>query len=597
MLSRRVAFRGVVLCCTGLIAFVAVDDQRISRAADPPRARTPAKLLPHKVSLGLTLAGLVVDEAGHPINGATVLARSQSGYRLPVSVAKLSTGIGAITSKGRFRLEHLSPGKETLRALHPDYAFAEATDLELKADGQQAPVRITMKRGGTVRGRVFDQFGRPAADVALLVCSGRLDDSAAEFAEVVSDAAGDYEVPHLPEIPICITRRALWNSLGVARQTVLPSAGKPVRADLGGVKKVTGRLVVNGVPLANTKLLLSDDSPQGEMMAFAMTDGDGNFVFRGITPGERCLYYSSKAKRLQEFVRVKPLRIETSNDAFGTIELVTGTLSIHCPIPDANAPRNLVLWLADYDPVTFSRGFVGNPVPPREQNDPFVLRELPVGKYALSINRPGKLGMRQAIEISGPGETSVTVDLPKGTASLQVTLKQPMSETGGFLQLRNKDNRRFVQFRVKPNGHFEIGELPAGEYAIEPLIMNADARATFSLAEGEKKSISLSTLEASAGARRGFLRVRPYSADGLPIPGCAATLTGAKGEIPQRSPQSAQPSFTTEAGTHQLSVSYPGFVSVSQVDVKPTPGGPAGEDHELIVTLVPLPKQTKAESK
>jgi Carboxypeptidase regulatory-like domain len=563
------------------------------------------KELPIKLSRGLSLSGTVVDEAGRPINGATVLARSRFGDLLPVSGEKLAPGAGVATSDGRFRFDHLSPGKETLRALHRDYAFAEIKDLELKSATQRPPVTITMKRGGTVRGRVFDPSGRPAAGVPLHFRNTQSNDfqGNGEFASGVSDEAGEFEVGHLPETLIYIHRGDEWNSLGVVRLAVLPSATKSLRVDFGGIKKVTGRLLVNGTPVANTKLQLSGESPNlGIMRAFTMTDGEGNFVFRGIPPGERFLYYSAGTERRQQWVRVKPLRIETSNDAFGTINLVTATLTVRCPGADGDGVGNRDVWLTYYDLIWFSGQ--GSPAwaARKDKNEPFVFQDLPIGKYALNVRRSGKLGVRQVIEISESGVKALTLDFPKGTASIHGTVDTASRERGGYLggQLRSKDNRLFGQLDIKPNGTFEVGGLPAGEYYItQQSVTNADALATFSLAEGEKKSIALADkLAVSRLHTRGFVQVRPYTVDGLPLPGCQVTLTGPKGEIPHQSSQSAQISFSSEPGPYRLSVAYPGFAPVTrQVEVKATEDGRWGQDHEINVTLVRLTDQTRAENK
>jgi hypothetical protein len=225
-----------------------------------------------------------------------------------------------------------------------------------------------------------------------------------------------------------------------------------------------------------------------------------------------------------------------------------------------------------------------------------VFRDLPIGKYALTVNRPGKLQMRQVIEITGTKEKTVTLDLPKGTASLQGTVKVDASEPRAYLQLRSKDNRLVGGLEVKPDGTFPMGGLPAGEYLItQQSVMNANALATFSLAEGERKSIALSeTLRSPAG----FLRVSFYTADGLPLPGCQVILTGAKGEIPRHSSQSGEVLFVTEPGPYRLSVSYPGFGPVSrQVEVKATQGGRWRREHELSVTLARVTNQIKVETR
>jgi hypothetical protein len=569
--------------------------------SDPVNSDTDLKQeLRIKLSRGVSVSGMVVDEAGRPINGATVLARSQFGSVMPVSAAKLPAKSGMATIDGGFRFEHLSPGKETIRALHPDYVFAEARDLELKMGAPQAPITLTMKRGCTVRGRVYDELGRPSAGVPLEIRSGPYSDFEAtgEFASSVSDEAGEYEAAHLPETLIYISRGNIWSSLGVVRQTVLPAAGKTVQVDFGGVKKVTGRLVVNGAPVANTKVLLSGENSQGEMMAYTLTNADGNFVFRGIPPGERCLYYSQGTEFRQNWVRVKPLRIETSNDSFGAIHVVTGTLAIHSPEADPNAPAITTVWLSAYDPVWFNSATTFFAAPRQDKNDPFLFPDLAIGKYAVTLNRPQRLGVMQAIEIAGPGRKTVTLEAPKGTASLQGKVEDHVSDANRYVQLQSKDKRLFAILDLKPDGSFGIDELPAGDYFLTPqALAGTDPLMTISVANGEKKSISLPSLAKPGRPRNGFLEVSSYTVDGLPLPGCEIILTGTKGAI-RRQARSAQVSFATDPGPYQVSASYPGFAPVTkQVDVKVTKNGRLGPDNQLNVTLVRVTEPTKAEAR
>jgi protocatechuate 3,4-dioxygenase beta subunit len=565
---------------------VSADGYAIGKSAPASSETDLNMVLRIKLSRGLTLTGRVVDEAGRPIIGATVLARSRFGWQLPVSAAKLPAGSGVATADGRFQFDHLSPGKETIRALHPDFVFGEVRDLELTEGGPQPPVTITMKRGGTVRGRVYDQTGRPAAGVPLHF---RLGDYSAfegnnEFAAGVSDEAGDYEVAHLPEALIYITQGNTWTSLGVVRQAVLPASGRTIRVDFGGIKKVTGRLIVNGAPVANTKVTLSDDNPQGELIANAMTDGDGNFVFRGIPPGERYLYYTLGTGL--HMVRVKPLRIETSNDAFGTIEVVTGTLAIHCPdAPDPQGPEIASIWLSDKDPVSLIASSSIAAARRQSKEDPFLFRDVPVGKHALTLRRPRKLGLRQMIQVTGPGEHSMTIDVPQGTASLRGKVERFRSGQNRFLQLESKDQRLFADIGIQPDGSFEIDELPAGDYSLKQLSgTDPDPLAAFSVADGEKKSISMPALGSS---RKIVVRVRPYTADGLPLPGCNVTLVGAQGDVPRRSVHPEESLFVTEPGPYRVSASYPGFApTTKQIDVKAARHTPWGSEDELAVTLV-----------
>ena len=179
----------------GIYVVEALADGYAIGKSEPASTETDLhKELRINLSKGLSLSGTIVDEAGRPINGATVLASSLFGDLLPVSATKLASGVGIVTTDGRFRFDHLNPGKETLRALRPDYAFAEIKDLELKAIGSPTPVTITMKRGVTVHGRVFDQFGRPASGVPLRFGNTQHNDfqGTGEFASGVSGPVTTY---------------------------------------------------------------------------------------------------------------------------------------------------------------------------------------------------------------------------------------------------------------------------------------------------------------------------------------------------------------------------------------------------------------------
>ncbi len=575
----------------------AADGYAITKSAPANTAVDPKHEIRVTLAKGLSLSGTVVDEAGRPINGATVLARSTYERPLPASAAKLLPGANLQTTDGKFRFENLSPGTETIRVLHPDYTFAEVKDIELKADATPAPLTITMKRGGTIRGRVYNQFGRPAPGVRLEFLNQSYNDyrGTGEFATAISDEAGEYEISHLPDSLVYIIRHDGWTAHGVIRQAVRPTAGKTLRVDFGGFKKVTGRLLVNGKPVANTRVLLADEPNGGIFEAAATTDDAGNFVFRGVPPGERTLYYSTGAANRQRTLPVKPLVIQTSNDALGTIDLATATLRVQLSGGEENGRRENV-FLRPYDPVSFYRGVPRYPERPQSKSDPFVFENVPAGKYWLCLGRFDKVGLRQAIEITALKEQSVTLEVPKGTASIHGTLKP--SDRGRYVELHSKDKRLSGAASPLQEGRFEFSDLPAGDYYLtQQGVMDDDKLAEFTLAAGERRTIAIADTSASRAAHLGFLHVCPFTTEGLPLPGCRIRLTGAKGDVPVQSSQFGRTAFTAEPGKYQPSVAFPGFVSVSQpVDVKPTKNGRYGPEHEVDLTLQRATDQPPPES-
>jgi hypothetical protein len=188
----------------------------------------------------------------------------------------------------------------------------------------------------------------------------------------------------------------------------------------------------------------------------------------------------------------------------------------------------------------------------------------------------------------------VTLEIPKGTAALRGKVANPASEFGPA-QLRSKDNRLFAYAECKADGGFEINELPAGEYVLEgQMFAKAQPLATLSLVAGEHKSISLATL--TPPALRGLLRVRPFTSDGRPLPGCKVELSGTRGPVTPRPITWGQVSFVTEPGFYQLSVSYPGYVPVTkQVEVKAIKSTYVSSENDSNVTLVRSTGSTNAE--
>lgn len=243
------------------------------------------------LSEGVSLTGTVVDQAGQPIDGATVVPLSRAMGTMPASTLPFDTAEGAVrTRDGKFELNHLSAGKSSLKVTHSDYCFTIVPDVVVGPERGEDPVRITLTVGGTVRGRVFDAEGRPEPNVTLYFqdsdgYSGGGDEEKGRFASAVTDADGFYEVDRLPSQLIYVNRADPWQSLGVVRHAILPENGQVHTLDFGGDKLLTGRLLINAKPLAEGELILSGDSPHfGIFRAQVPTQSDGSFTFRGVPP-------------------------------------------------------------------------------------------------------------------------------------------------------------------------------------------------------------------------------------------------------------------------------------------------------------------------
>jgi hypothetical protein len=123
-----------------------------------------------KLSGGGSIKGSVIDEKGNPVSGATVIPFSMAGALSPSPAEKetFASEDGAVETKnGKFMLNSLQPGKETLKVVHADYTPLIVKDIDVN-DGQTTEeIKIVLLKGATVEGYVYDSQGKPEAGVSL----------------------------------------------------------------------------------------------------------------------------------------------------------------------------------------------------------------------------------------------------------------------------------------------------------------------------------------------------------------------------------------------------------------------------------------------
>src|SRR5262249_41466918 len=115
----------------------------------------------------VTVAGVVVDTAGAPLRGVSVLtAHDVTGLRsFPVTDAA-----------GRFRLTDLGPDDVTaLRARTPTATTAGAVHVNVKGLNEPVKLVVSDANASRLRGRVVDPGGNPIADAFVgvgWICRG-----------------------------------------------------------------------------------------------------------------------------------------------------------------------------------------------------------------------------------------------------------------------------------------------------------------------------------------------------------------------------------------------------------------------------------------
>jgi protocatechuate 3,4-dioxygenase beta subunit len=241
------------------------------------------------------LDGVVTDGSGRPVAGAEVQARSASS-RFRDETPEISARSGA---DGRFHLASLAIG-QMYEVAATRAGFAAATlSVEAVPAGKSVPLRIVLRHGSSVAGRIMDREGRPVAGAELILHpASRRGQSWEGETTARSDSAGRFELGDLG--PGRFDLQATHH--GFAPTTVhgveIPTAPRTV--DLGEMTLVPGAVIEGrvtdrrGAPVAQAEIDFgcSDFFPMGRPRSAqsqpAATGPDGRFRFEDLAPESSC---------------------------------------------------------------------------------------------------------------------------------------------------------------------------------------------------------------------------------------------------------------------------------------------------------------------
>jgi len=248
---------------------------------------------------GSAIHGKVLDEQGNAVTSAKVIPLSKANGNQPRTEDLFISEEGACESiNGEFILKDLPTGSETLKVTHPMYAFTIVRDIQVIEGNTTEGIKIVLSKGATVEGYVYNANGEPEAGVVLnlensISYSSKDAERAGQFGTAVTDSNGFYSISCLPEMRCYVTRKNSSKSLGVVRRCEVLKNNIVTRLDFGGTQLLTGTVVINGLPLAQKRILLTDvRTPHfGTFRCYAQTDAQGQFVFRGVIPGIHAIYY------------------------------------------------------------------------------------------------------------------------------------------------------------------------------------------------------------------------------------------------------------------------------------------------------------------
>ena len=339
-----------------------------------PDANEPAIV---KLSIGGAIEGIVVDEKDKPIQGAKISYRyKRTSYEDAEGKYITTTDVN-----GLFIIEDVpeDTGGQWFVISHPNYA-PELKQIEVEQD-YITDIEIVLQKGGAVEGYVYDAQGKPMPDTTLYF----LDESQyhywkenrARLGSVTTDSNGFYRITGMPEKFCFGFRHEPDEQLGVVCSAILPRNGKTTHLDFGGQWYSAGRLLQDGKPMANIKVLLQGHTAGHEtaFTAYALTDAEGRFTFWGIPSGRRYVYWSIPGLRgWGQWSEIGRFNFDSWVDMdMGDFELQLAEVTVGIAAENANEKLDEYdIRVQRYDEKIFYGTEAGLLLPRGELDDPYV---------------------------------------------------------------------------------------------------------------------------------------------------------------------------------------------------------------------------------
>jgi len=247
-----------------------------------------------QVSPGATVEGVVVDEDGQPLADVTVRS---------VSAMPWMGGGGASTdtdAEGRFQLAGLEPGELQLRAERDNFLDTNINDLELADGAAERGLKVVLRQGASLGGRVVLPTGEGAAGADVAVQASRSrgwggwggGSRLQTVANAVADADGRFVVRGLDEGNY--TLRASFAETEAEDAPRWRAELSPVESgrmdcvlELAAPVQFTGVVLDDrGEPVTAFEVRVSSTADGGPRETQAFESEDGSFTFARVGEGD-----------------------------------------------------------------------------------------------------------------------------------------------------------------------------------------------------------------------------------------------------------------------------------------------------------------------
>lgn len=409
------------------------------------------------LSRGSALGGVVLSETRQPVPGASVSLEGGASRGGGFGGSDETTTDGA----GRFRFDHLSPARYTLRASVPGQSSepAEAVVVE----GEAVPdVTLVLSGGATLRGSVsgLPETLRGAVNVSA---NGPRD----FWATVRTGPDGRFELSGVPTGQISVRASAGDFASGMMRSanaSVSIAEGQTeaeVEIVFEGDGALSGRVTRGGKPVADARIVAG--AARTGRSASGRTDETGAYRIEGITPGEYEVWVQADA-----YGRAGNVSRTVSIDGEARLDVELPVASLFGIVVDASTKQPLAEVRVA---ASLEGGAEGRPgAATSDSNGRFFVEELEEASYTLSLRRSGYQDAKSSARAAEEGGDAGTIEMTRGDG-LEVRVRDgiygiPLRSA----LVRVKDGRGDVGsptwLTLDGDGKGEIAFLRPGTYTI-----------------------------------------------------------------------------------------------------------------------------------
>ncbi|MHC4736260.1 MAG: transthyretin-like family protein [Planctomycetota bacterium] len=274
---------------------------------------------------------------------------------------------------------------------------------------------------------------------------------------------------HLPGELIYITQGNTYQKTGVVSQGIVPSNNESTQLDFGGGPVVKGRIVLNGKPLAQTKLnlALGDPIASGLYRCQAYTDENGQFMLRAGIPATYTLSYDKRTKvSTSQNFKLLDVVVDQKDIDLGVIPAKGKTLRVQVEILGETEEKVRWFLLRENDPLYGPCVYWVDQ--PALSDMPLQIDNLRPGFYYAIAHLDGRGQYILPIEITRENDSfDITFPIQDGHITLTGTYPQDISH----VRFTNKDMTifKFISAsRAKETGKYRIDGLLPGTYFLNP---------------------------------------------------------------------------------------------------------------------------------